>query len=174
MVGRLLYPGWPSGFLFALVVFAVFGALLWNQRLLASGAHRVEYVALVGTLLFPVALIRAFVPNTRRAVAYFFIVQFVCLIALIIGSIIDNILPTGIKEICAVFPLPTLIMSVGSSDAATAGRMAGVALVTLSSLVVLAVAIIRPLRRARLVEKDCLQTTAAPAPSVTAPHGSLA
>lgn len=171
LAGRLLYPGWATGLLFTLVVFAASGSLLVREKLLDTTVRWVEFTALAGALLLPVALIRSCLPNTRRALIYFFAVQIVCSVVAFVASMCDNILKThAFGQVCSVLPLSALLMSAGESSEVEK-YLWPVLVVTLLSLAVALAVLFRPLRQIRRLEKESLQS---PEPPASHAHGSLA
>jgi len=92
-LGRLFYPGWPSGVFFALLVIAI-GGLRYHE--VAIGVHyfaakggytqqpvdqlllthvRVSEVAFVGGFFLPVALFRVFWPDARLKTMFYVVAQ---------------------------------------------------------------------------------------------------
>lgn len=159
-LGRLLYPGWPFGVLFTLTIFAGFGLLLRSQRAFADADHAVEYVAALGGLLLPVALIRLILPKTKHPIAFFFAFQLLCAIVTIFCGVCDGALRTHFRDLSAFLPLCTLLMSIGESASDTAGRMTLVGIATLASLVVLLALGWRQMREVRREETESLQLAA--------------
>lgn len=167
--GRLLYPGWPFGALFTVTIFAGFGLLMHSQKVFAGVDHLVEFVAALGSLLFPVALIRLVLPRGKHPVAIFFGVQLFCAIVTIFAGVCDNTLRTHFKDWSAVLPLCTLLMSIGESASNTAARMTPVGITTLACLVVVLALGRRQMKEVRRKETESLQL-AAPAN----PHAPVA
>ena len=171
LAGRLLYPGWYTAVPFTVLMFAAFGWLLAREKILDSQAHSVWFVALLGSLLLPVALIRLFLPRTRRAALFFGAVQLLSLLAAVLALVCDSSLGTSLKTPVSFVPLAALIVSMGHSDDAEA-RLYAVAITTAASLLLLAVAIVPAWRRAAQAENESLQPAAAP-PAVSH-HAPLA
>ena len=96
VAGKFFYPGWHTGVLFSLGMFAAFGALLLHENLIdfTMGGHysdqAVWFVALIGTLLMPVALIRGLFRRTDRPAAIFFAVQVICVVIAVCLLVCDN------------------------------------------------------------------------------------
>ncbi len=172
LAGRLLYPGWVTGFLFTLVSLAGFGALMLHQGLLQKNKAILLFASAVGTLLLPAALVRLCFPKTKRAFALYLVVQLLCGMTLVVCLICDSALKTSLHALCAAAPLCSLLLTIGGS-ADTSLKI--VLPATLASVAVLCAVIVRPLRRIRLLEKESLQLPS-PSASVPAPaaHGSLA
>ena len=116
LAGRFLYPGWYTAVPFTLLMFAAFGWLLAREKILDSYPHSVWFVALLGSLLFPVALIRSFLPGTRRAALLFIVVQLLSALAAILALVCDNALSTSFKTPISFVPLSALIVSLGNGD----------------------------------------------------------
>lgn len=68
-VGRFLYPGWPAGVLYTLLVIALAHTImLWrNSRAMGDGLSE---LALIGSLFLPLAISRMFFPRQRIFVVY--------------------------------------------------------------------------------------------------------
>lgn len=160
--GRFLYPGWPSGVLFLLTIFAGFGALLWRQKLFVETGNVVQFVAFAGALLLPLALIRGLLPKARQPVTIFLGFQFFCVLVTTFCGVCDGVLKTGFKDFSAIFPLCTLLLSLGDGETATAGRMPLVGFTTLASLVVVLALARREMQAVRRGETESLQIAAPP------------
>ena len=83
MVGRFFYPGWHTGVLFLLAIFAAFGALVFHEKGLDHEEVFARYVALLGTLLMPVALTHTAFRRLNRPVMLFFVIQTASLVVFI-------------------------------------------------------------------------------------------
>ena len=114
--GGLLYPGWHTGFLFTLAMFAAFGALLAYQRAFSirSDDRHDVFVALVGTLAAAGRADPRVLPrSTDRAVALFFARADVSsVLATIFCMVCDNALKTSFKEVVSFLPLSALVVLV--------------------------------------------------------------
>lgn len=156
-LGKLLYPGWPFGALFTVTIFGGFGLLLRSQKVFAGADHLVQFIAALGSLLLPVALIRLALPKTRHPAALFLGVQLFCIIVMIFCSVCDGALRTHFKDWSAVLPLSALFISLGENASETAGRMPLVGLATLAGLVVVLALGRRKMQEAHRRETESLQ-----------------
>lgn len=159
-LGKLLYPGWPFGVLFTLTIFSGFGLLMASQKIFTEPDHAVEYVAVLGSLLFPVAFIRLVLPRTKHPIVVFFGVQLFCAILTIFCAVCDGALRTNFKDFSAVLPLCTLLLSIGESASDTAGRMSLAGFTTLASLVVALAVGRRQIAEVQREETESLQLAA--------------
>ena len=171
LAGRFLYPGWYTAGPFTLLMFGAFGWLLAREKVLDSYPHSVGFVALLGALLFPVALVRLFLPGTRRAVLFFGVVQLLSLLAAVLALVCDNALGTSLKTPVSFVPLAALIVALGNNDDAEA-RFTAAAITTAASLLLLTIAVFHASRQARQAEYESLRPAAAP-PAVS-DHAPLA
>ena len=160
-VGRLFYPGWYTAVPDTVLVFAAFGWLLWRAKILDSLPHSIWFVALLGSLLLPVALIRLFLPRAKRPGLLFALVQFLSLLAAVLALVCDSALGTALKVPVSFVPLAALIVSVENLDKMDT-RLSAVTITTAASLLLVAVAVLRAWGRARQAENESLQPAAAP------------
>ena len=186
LAGKFFYPGWHTGVLFSLGMFAAFGTLLIHEKVIDMTAgsrvndQAVWFVALIGTLLMPAALIRGVFRRTERPVTLFFAVQVICLILTVCVLISDNALRTSYRDLLTFVPLCALLAGSAASHVETASRLIAVGVTTLVSLVVLLVASVPAFRQTRRLERESLALPAAPrnplppTPPPAPPHAPLA
>ena len=160
-LGRLFYPGWYTAVPYTVLGFAAFGWLFWRAKVLDSLPHSLWFVALLGTLLLPVALIRLFSPRAKRAVLLFALVQFLSVLAAVLALVCDSALGTALKTPASFVPLAALIISLGNPDQVET-RLFAVTITTAASLLLVAIAVLRAWGRARQAENESLQPAAAP------------
>ena len=166
MVGRLFYPGWYTAVPFTLLVFAAFGGLFRQQKLLDSLYHSLWFVALLGTLIFPVALVRFFLPGTKRAPLFYVVIHLLSAMAAILALVSDNALKTSFETPVSFVPLAALIVSAsGRADAEV--RFFAVCITTAASVLLLMAALVRAWRRAREAEIESLRPEVTPPPPLT-------
>ena len=174
MVGRIFYPGWPSGVLFTLLMFGGFAALFAYYRLFNDEDARVRYVAGLGTLLLPTALARTVLRRFNRPVATFFLVQAVSVTVLIFCSVCDNALGTHSRRVAACLPLCALFSPwSGYTGTDLLAEILVFAVTGLSALTVL-VACIPAFRSVRAMERASLDLPDLPRPANEAAHVPLA
>ncbi len=111
LAGRLLSPGWPSGTLFSLVFTATTAILLSRLGVFSTNEITATFLAAVGALLLPAALIRAFLPNTKRFLTYYVSVQIVGIVVALVVMILDSIFDSFAIEIIAFFPTSGLMVA---------------------------------------------------------------
>lgn len=180
IVGRFFYPGWHTGVFFVLAIFAAFGALLSHEGILDSEEILARYVALLGTLLMPVALIRTVFRRSDRPATLFFVFQVASLVVFIFCAVCDSALNSDLKEILPLLPFCALIGPWTDSTWRSVHWMMPVVIVTGFSLVTVLVAAIPAFIQTRRMERESLGLPKPPkndAPRLTppaAPHAPLA
>lgn len=90
LAGRLLYPGWPSGVLFTMVVLAVLFAVGYYHSRASVGVTWILWagVAVAGALFFPAALIRVFLPRAPRPFLVYLGIQAILALLVAFGAIL--------------------------------------------------------------------------------------
>ncbi len=171
MAGRMFYPGWYTAVPFTLLMFALFALLLQRQKMLESFNHSTWFVALLGALLFPVALIRLLMPAGRRAVLFYAVVQLLSVAAAILAMVCDHALSTSFETPVSFLPLSALIVLL-DNDSTTEARFTAVAITTGISALLLLVPLFRQWGRVRAAEADSLQPAITPPPDPV--HATLA
>ncbi len=162
MVGRLLYPGWYTAVPFTLLTFAAFGALLRHQHLLGSASASIWFVALLGTLLLPVALVQALMPRAKRALVFYLVICLLSVAAAILAMVCDNVLKTRFETPVSFLPLAALIVQMDHSSTVATARFTAVTCTVAASALVLLAVTVRAWRRARAAEAESLQLAVAP------------
>ena len=160
-VGRLFYPGWYTAVPYTLLTFAAFGWLFWRAKVLDSSEHGIWFVAVLGSLLLPVALIRLFSPRTKRAAVLFVVVQLLSVLTAVLALVCDSALGTALKVPASFVPLAALIVSLGDPEKAQT-RFSAAAITTAVSVGLLAIAVLRAWGQARRAENESLPRAAAP------------
>ncbi len=170
--GTLFYPGWPSGVLFSLVIFTLYGVLLTFGKTRASAEHELAWAALAGALLLPVALTRAVLPKTKKATMVFCLVQLASVLVTLFSLVCDSVLKTHLKNFFAWLPVSALIMVMGDSDSKMAALRGGVLVTALLSAVALLVVSRLPLVKFRLMEKESLLSPGSVSPVAPVPSAN--
>ena len=104
LLGRLFYPGWPSGVLFAIVLMLGFGVLLFATKVIDSERLMLVYLAGLGLILFPAAVTRLFFRRTENPLAFFAGAIAICAMFTILASILDSIFNSGFRILLSVLP----------------------------------------------------------------------
>ncbi|HVE15518.1 MAG TPA: hypothetical protein VNB29_02220, partial [Chthoniobacterales bacterium] len=105
ILGRLFYPGWPAGAIYAVLLLAGFGALLLHYRLLDDLRAQLVFIAGVGALFFPALVTRLFFRQTGSPLGVFVAVAATCAVLEILGSIVDTIFNLKLRiGLCALPP----------------------------------------------------------------------
>lgn len=179
MVGRIMYPGWPSGFVFTLIIFAIPFLLLWQDHVIvlpwqdvtsfrpsAPDASKMMaiLVSLYAAVLMPAWLTRVFFPKARNPLAFHFAAQILGVVFVVIAEVVDSSTHGNLKTMACLFPTSALILTI--TDAANIESsfvFAASAIWLAVSVLVLAVKSIRPWREIRALEALALaQKTSAP------------
>ena len=150
IVGRFFYPGWNTGLLYALAMFAGFGGLLAHERVFDHGEVAARYVALLGTLLLPVALAHTVFRRLNRPAVVFFLVLAISAVVFAFCLVCDDALHTNLRSFMTVLPLCALL------DPKSAGRMLPTLVVTGSSVFVALVASVPDFGMTRRMEDASL------------------
>ncbi len=185
LAGRFFYPGWHTGVLYTLAMFTAFGALLVNEKMFRFNGSNwitdglVWFVATLGTLLMPVALIQGFLRRTTRPAVLFCAIQTACLITIISFNICDSVLRTDYRELITFVPLCALLAGPAGSTTESGWRLLAVSVTTALSVIILLVASVPAFRRTRQMERESLNLPAppknSPRPDPAAdPHAPLA
>lgn len=114
IAGFLLYPGWASGFFYVLITFAAYAALfVWERGLPAPGREQAQtlliFISILGTLLFPAALIQLFIPHFPRKGLLFIGLQVIFALLGVMGLLIHENQKIDILPLFAIFPANNLI-----------------------------------------------------------------
>ena len=131
-------------------MFAAFGGLLAHENAFDHHDVLARYVALLGTLLLPVALARTVFRRMNRPTVVFFLVQAVSSVVFVFCLVCDNALKTDLKSVMPVLPLCALL------DPPSDGRMLPTLIVTALSVVASVVASIPDFRMTRRMESASL------------------
>lgn len=114
VAGRFLYPGWPAGALFAIAFFIASTLLFRANDAFADTRVIIGYLAVIGALLLPAALTRAFLPNTTRPLTIFVAFQAFCLVSAIVILTLDGIFSSHAGNVVALLPASGLIVSLSN------------------------------------------------------------
>ena len=123
-------------------------------------ASLVMSVSALGALLLPMALIRCCLPRLRNTAAFFFTFQFVCVLITVFCNACDSALGTHAKYVCAILPLPALIMAAGDAAMETKAHLPLVVTSTVGSAILLLAAMRKPLADMRADELASLDQPA--------------
>lgn len=110
MLGRVLYPGWPSGVICAVLMLGGFGALFAAQHMFKAWWAPISYVAFCGALVVPVAMFRLLRVPARRMILFFIAAQAVGIFLGMVLRIIDSVTDNHIAEALCVFPTSALFV----------------------------------------------------------------
>jgi hypothetical protein len=151
--GRLLSlfftPGWASASWYVLLLVGLGGVLLFLQGRLNDAEQMLEYVSYLGSLVFPAALIRLFIPNTRFFLAFYIGLQFLFAAVTFLVGMISGISSEPMTAwLC---PIPTCVFLLNTIEQVKSGQvtefLAVTGLVTAASLGILLARTITPLRK---------------------------
>jgi ABC-type transport system involved in multi-copper enzyme maturation permease subunit len=156
IAGRLLYPGWPSGVFYCLLVFALFFV---PASVAARGVHEAGWIwwigtAVIGALLLPAAVNQTFFARYKRPLTVYVAVQAFCVLLVAICSLIESFHGPDVRAIAATVPTSGLLLANGRalSDNDLPLLLSGTSALTLGSLVLLLLKMRQPWREIRRVE----------------------
>ena len=164
LLGRVLYPGWFTGFWFTTLVFVAFAALMAHQKMLDTLPACIRLISAFGTLILPVAITRFFFPKTDRPIVIFFIVQVVCLVVTLLCGMLDSVLKTKLEDVSAFLPVSSLLHSASEVWTNLDYRTISVTVVTALSWLVLAVLTVPSLGKTSEIERHALHPPLPDAP----------
>ncbi len=157
LAGRLLYPGWPSGVLFTLVILAGMFAVAYFHSRAAVETKWILWagVAAAGALYFPAALIRVFLPRVQRPFVVYVGIQAALGLLVALGAILET--SNGVDFRFAIAMIPTCgLLLLGShvlEDGNILRILIGTGLITAASLCFLLFKMWEPWRKIRTLEK---------------------
>jgi len=147
---RMFYPGWPSGFIFFTFVMMVISAILIFEGP-AFPKVAIFLTALIGTLLFPLAVILMFRPNSGNFMPAYIIIQLVMFIVSIVLYSAHMSGISGLNFLSGLLPMSTLFV-VFSRKAPTDLFLAS-SLFTAVSMLIILIKMTGPWRRISALEK---------------------
>ena len=142
-------PGWASASWYVLLLAGLGGVMLFSQGRLNDAEQMLEYVSYLGLLVFPAALIRLFIPNTRFFLGFYIGLQFLfAAVTLLVGMISGISNEPMTAWLC---PIPTCVFLLNTVEQVKSGQitefLAVTGLVTAASLGILLARTIAPLRK---------------------------
>ena len=159
--GLVLYPGWPTGVFYCLVVVLAMTLVGLRQENVVVDPHWVIWggVSVAGTLLFPAAILRTFVPRARRPFFVYLGVQTVLALMVGFAASVQAYGGTDLRQILAVIPTCGLLLSANSlvTDGNYYASLIGMSVVTAGSVVLLLVKMKKPWREIRKAERAAVQ-----------------
>ena len=143
LVGRYLYPGWPSGLLYSLLVLTLLFLLLAAEQGFTARTTNM-FGTLIGAICLPLAAVVIFKPSSTRLMAFYFALQIVLVVLTVVFSAMDSIFPhKGFSAISAVPTAAFFRIIVGES---IPEWMPVALLISGASVALLALLMIRPWR----------------------------
>jgi hypothetical protein len=151
--GRLLSlfftPGWASASWYVLLLVGLGGVMLLFQGRLNDAEQMLEYVSYLGSLVFPAALIRLFMPNTRFFLGFYLGLQVLFAAATLLVGMISGI--SNEPMTAWLCPIPSCVFLLNAVEEVKSGEvtefLAVTGLVTAASLGILLARSIAPLRK---------------------------
>ncbi len=158
MLGRVLYPGWPSGVVCAVLMLGGFGALFAAQHMFEEWWAPIAYIAFCGALLVPAAVFRLLRVPARRMILFYIGAQAACIFLGMVLRIIDSVTDSHVAEVLFVLPTSALFVLVtgGVRDTDAAWFGSGVAAATGLAVLVLLVFTGVAFRRISALERESL------------------
>jgi hypothetical protein len=111
MLGRMFYPGWPAGIIYAVALLGAFGAALYSYKMLANDMPLLVFAGAVGLIFFPAAITRLLFRRTQNPLPFFIGTVAVCGVFTILGGILDGIFNTEIRTFICLLPPCAFIQS---------------------------------------------------------------
>ncbi len=90
LAGALLYPGWPAGVFFTLILCGIFSLIAFTGRIALNDHKIAMFAALPGALLFPLALVLTFKPRTEKVMKGYLAFQIAFIVLTIVGGILHD------------------------------------------------------------------------------------
>jgi len=166
--GRLLTlfftPGWVSAAWYVLLATVVGGGLLVWQKHFADANQMLGYIAYLGALIFPAALIRLFAPTTRHFLGFYIALHFLLVAVTILVGMMAGIAEDSLTLVLCPIPNSVFLLNlIGQvkSDQMTEFTLA-TSLVTAASLAILLARTITPLRDIRAMMEHSAPPDARP------------
>ena len=122
--GLFLYPGWPSGFAFSLLVLAVCGLLF--IPLDEIGESALPVTAFIGAAYVPMAILRLGFPRVKKVFTGYFLIQMVSAVPAYLYGIAQAADLGEIGDIAGVLlPLfPTSVLLISADGGSAVDRLA--------------------------------------------------
>jgi hypothetical protein len=144
IVAPLLLPGWPSGFLYTGLIFALSLLLLLFTGQLDSLQVITACVAGLGALLLPLALVLLVRPDAEKLGTIYIVIQLAMLICTMFAILVFELFDFDLHAVLSVSPLSTMIMAL--FDQVDGFWLAPVSVVTLGSVTIVAKRFLQLLR----------------------------
>lgn len=144
-------PGWVSASWFMVLLTALAGGLLGLHELLGEREDLLQFVALLGWLIFPAALIRLAAPTTKYFLGLYIALQFLFAAVTFLVNIMASISQEPMTTwLCPLPPCAFLLSFFGQvKDTQTTEFLTVTGLMTAASLAILLARTITPLRDIR-------------------------
>jgi hypothetical protein len=158
LVGRFLYPGWPSGMLYCVLLLGGFAGLFHSFRSSGQWWFLMTCLAFCGALFTPVALIRLAMPAGRRALVLFIVFQLSAAFLEVAVRIVDQVTDQAISVWLAFIPTAALIAIGTNGIHEPSGQVVTwiTGGVLAASLLVLVILNARPFRQIAALERESL------------------
>lgn len=170
LAGWLFYPGWPSGLLFTILVFAAYIAIFSGFKTPYDGEIILAFISMGGALLMPLAIEKLFFAKLKKTAVVYFSVQVFMIVASVLAATMKGGPLSAWSELVA--PLPTSVLFLGifgnieKRDIPLFIYSGSIVLV--ASLVILLIKCIKPRREIASMEKIARGTLMKPAePEIT-------
>ena len=174
IAGRVLYPGWPSGVLFTLLVLTLFFGPAYFIARNVIDPIRIWWIAfmIAGVLLVPAAINYTFLARFRRPLIVFILVQVLCALLAAFAGILYGFSAGDFRAIVAVIPTCGLLLSQSGAvdDRNIPFVVMGTAFITLSCVALLLVKMWKPWREIRAAETAASALTATRFPDAPEPR----
>ncbi|MGH8045973.1 MAG: ABC transporter permease [Chthoniobacterales bacterium] len=156
LLGSILYPGWPAGSIFALILMLAFGAILGFHKAFDNDRTTLIFAGAIGTVFFPAAITRVFFVRTETPLPFFIGTVAICSVFTILANVLDNIFNTELRTMICILPPCALIQSILNliQPSQIIAAIVACGIGTIASLLLLLARSIPEWRRIRSVEKE--------------------
>ena len=150
-LSRVFTPGWASASWYVALVAVIGGGLLAVQGQFDDPNHRLGYVAALGAIIFPAAIIRLFIPATKHFLGFYIALQFFLAALTMLVGMMSGISEQPLAIWLCPFPNSVFLFNLVNEikPGQTPGFLVLTALVTAGSLALLLARTITPLRDIR-------------------------
>lgn len=162
LAGRLLYPGWPSGVLFCLLVLALlFGPAYYAARSVVDPPWIWwTGMTIAGALLVPAAVNYTFFARLRRPLVIYLAVQLLCLLLAMMAGMMFGFGAGDFRAVVATIPASGLFLSqsgaINSSNIQSTSVVTSI--ITLGAVALLLLKMRKPWREMRALESAAAAT----------------
>ena len=160
LAGMVFYPGWTSGLVFTILVYAGFIGIFYDGKQVIDEEGRLMLVSLAGALIMPLAVEKLFFGKLKKPAVVYFALQAFMFIAFLLARVLKDGPLSGWMSLVA--PLPTSVLFLGTTNDIDNSDahffLLAVGVVLIGTLVVLAIKSIGARREIAAQEKIARET----------------